>query len=289
MNTNVIFKKSTSDLLQQYIDLYKLCFPNSKRYTSLYLKWMYYQNPIGAAIGIDALYRGNVVGQVIAIPGQYLLHGDAVRALLAVNVAVRPDFQGRDLFMKLGLQLCNYAADEKYTFIIGVANAAATPGWTRKMGFQLVTPLNAWLGFGNLNLNDSELIFRTAGLRHLWTPESIEWRVRNPISFTSLEINPKNDLIRCYASTGTAGLSAYAEIPNLDIKDHLLNSKKYKVIGGHVFIGLIPGGRSLPLYFNIPNYLKPSPLNLIYKNLTNESDRLDMNDCFFNYLDFDAF
>jgi hypothetical protein len=42
-------------------------------------------------------------------------------------------------------------------------------------------------------------------------------------------------------------------------------------------------------YFKVPNFFKPSPLNLIYKPLNFSDSIIDIDDIFFNYLDFDAY
>ncbi|MCX6297320.1 MAG: hypothetical protein NTX97_14920 [Bacteroidetes bacterium] len=43
------------------------------------------------------------------------------------------------------------------------------------------------------------------------------------------------------------------------------------------------------LYFNIPDSMRPSPLNFIFKDLTKENRKLDFKNVRFNAFDFDAY
>jgi hypothetical protein len=273
--------------LPKYIEFYKSCFPSATRYSLPYLQWMYEDNPAGGATGVDAFCGGEVIGQVIAIPGEYIFRGNLVKGLLAVNVAVRPQFQGIHLFKKLGLRLCEHAAADGYGFIIGVANAAATLGWTRQMGFQLITPLDAMIGFGNLGIDGLDRVAESAELRHHWSSQTLKWRSENPVNPVS--IHHAKGAIRGTASTNILGILAYAEIQFVNIDACSFDATHEISIRPRVFLGLIPGHRFGSRYFKIPKRFKPSPLNLIYKNLLNSSDRIEKEQCFFNFIDFDAF
>ena len=74
-------------------------------------------NPSGIAIGVDAFHRDLIIGQVICVPGKYFLNGEYCNGLLAVNVAVHPKYQGRFLFKKLGIRVCELGLQEGYDFV----------------------------------------------------------------------------------------------------------------------------------------------------------------------------
>lgn len=285
----ISFYSSSLNLLPKYIEFYKKCFPSATRYNLPYLQWMYECNPAGVATGVDAFCGDELVGQVIAIPQEYIFRGNLVKGLLAVNVAVRPQFQGRHLFKKLGLRLCEHAAADGYGFIIGVANKAATLGWTRQMGFQLVTPLQAMIGFGSLGIDGLDRIVESAELRHCWTSDTLKWRSANPVNPVSLKVRPTERAIRAAAFSGIPRVSAYAEIPLVNMGAVNSDVGHGISINPNVFLGLIPEHSFGFRYLTIPKRFKPSPLNLIYKNLQDSSDCLEKKACFFNFLDFDAF
>lgn len=286
---DITLTPSSVNHLEKYIELYRNCFPDALHLGSDYLSWLYYKNPIGQAIGADAWHGDNIVGQVIAIPGKYSLHSENIQGLLAVNVVVHPEFQGRHLFKKLGLCMCEYGAQAGYKFVIGIANRAATPGWVRQMGFQLVAPLQARIGIGSLCLQETaEEIIGATKLCHTWNADTITWRLNSPLKKFFLKTNKDKNWATAYTSADKFGLYAVAEFPlNAEI-EHLQPSIASSLMP-KVFLGLIPTYKFPNSYVTIPERFKPSPLNLIYKNLTDSKDRLDPSSCFINFLDFDAF
>lgn len=285
---NIELQKSSSKYIEKYIDLYRNCFPEASHLGHQYLSWLYYDNPIGPAIGADAWYGNRIIGQVIAIPGKYFFGNENIKGLLAVNVAVHSEFQGRYLFKKLGIRMCEYGYQEGYSFVIGVANRAATPGWIRQMGFQLVSPLEARIGIGTLSLEKfSEEIISATQLRHLWTKDTIAWRLNNPLK--KMFITKNKNWITAYSPTGKFGFNAIAEFPcnpeGIDFNNQTITNS----LMPKVFLGLIPKYKFTNRYLIIPERFKPSPLNLIYKNLNDVEESIDSSTWFFNFLDFDAF
>lgn len=287
--SDILLIKSSTDLLSKYVDLYKTCFPNASHLELNYLTWLYKENPAGVFVGADAFVGNDVVGQVAAIPCEYILRGNLVRGLLAVNVVVHPMFQGRHLFKKLGLKMCELGAEEGYDFVMGVANAAATPGWKRQMGFQLVTPLDAMIGFGRLGVNDYDSILGKAEFRHSWSPSTFKWRCGNPVNKVITKAVARNNSLSAFSSSGKIGIAAYAEVTRDDLLDDVKNRGWKYSLQLRVFLGLIPGHAFGSNYIKIPSRFRASPLNLIYKNLHDSSDRLLPDSCLVNYLDFDAF
>ncbi|MEN8134059.1 MAG: GNAT family N-acetyltransferase [Thermodesulfobacteriota bacterium] len=286
----ITFKPSSVNNLEKYIALYKSCFPEASHLQFDYLSWLYYANPMGEAIGADAWCDDNIVGQVMAVPGKYFFRDEIVKGLLAVNVVVHPSCQGRHLFKKLGLRMCEYGAHAGYDFVIGVANRAATLLWVRQMGFQLVIPLEARVGVGTLSLKKraSEIINSTE-LRHLWDENSILWRLNNPSKDIFLGRDTKTGWATAYAPTGKFGITATAEFP-LDAGDiDNLQPRIFQPFLPRLFLGLVPTYSFGNCYVKIPERMKQSPLNLIFKNLIDSKDRVDPFSCFINFLDFDAF
>lgn len=284
-SSEIVFKKSQLSSLLQYIDLYQICFPKALHLNVPYLRWLYRDNPIGDFFGIDAYFDNRVIGQVAAIPGEYFLSGRVVKGLLAVNVAVHPKFQGRHLFKKLGLKMCELATEAGYSFVIGVANRVATLGWIRQMGFQLVQPLEARIGMGSLKVNFS--IEMDEQFRRIWSDESFKWRAANP----------NNPIFKryyygrweCYAAAKGIYLPVYTELAK-EIFSYAETKKRF-LSPIRLFLGLLPFERkaSLKNYYSIPNRYKPSPLNLIYKSLDQKVEKLEKEHITFSFLDFDAY
>ncbi|MDY7577611.1 GNAT family N-acetyltransferase [Herbaspirillum sp. RTI4] len=282
--------KSSISRLDDYIEFYKLCFPQASNLHHHYFMWLYLQNPEGQALGADAICEGRVVGQVIAIPGTYHLHGKLVKGLIAVNVAVHPSFQGRHLFKRLGLKMCEFAAEEGFEFVIGVANAAATPGWVRQMGFQLVGPLEARIGMGTPDLGNRDFNSHNIDMMHAWTPTSLTWRASNPLNSISFRRSDREHGAFAFASAGKRAITSVAILPESDFAREMPPYANFiQRSCPKVFLGLIPGYRFGLNFPKIPLRFKPSPLNLIYKNLRNKNQKIDVKNSFINFLDFDAF
>lgn len=283
------FKPSSLVKLSEYEKLYKLCFPNAHHLKQPYLTWLYKDNPVGEAIGFDAIFENRVVGHVISIPTKFFLHGKEEVGVLSLNTAVHPDFQGRKLFAKLGVALWEHVRSLGYTFVMGVANASSTHGFIKHMGFQNVCPLLVKIGYGKIN---ADLVLDKYDFIHAWNEKSLLWRINNPINQVHLGINTKSSILSAAASTNKAGIFVAGEIIVQSSMEELLKTSSFKMpktIMPNLFIGLIPNYKFKLGYFNIPEFIKPSPLNFIYKNLVDEKDKLDPQKCFINFLDFDAF
>jgi len=56
----------------------------------------------------------------------------------------------------------------------------------------------------------------------------------------------------------------------------------------NLFVGLLPN-QVETIHFKIPEILKPSPLNFLYKNISEKNLDINKKKCYFSYLDFDAY
>ena len=174
-----------------------------------------------------------------------------------------------------------YAAEKGYEFVFGVANANSTPGFLNKLGFQHVAPLQAKVGIGKIKFNPAT---KEYCFERLWPKELLEWRLKNPLHHYELSGN------NIYAATGKYGIKA---IMGDFEKDLLSNFKSYSIFSLNplkLWIGIDPGiVWKGSLYFEIPQRMRPSPLNLIFKDITGNNRTLDANALKFRAIDFDAY
>jgi hypothetical protein len=57
-----------------------------------------------------------------------------------------------------------------------------------------------------------------------------------------------------------------------------------------LFLGRVPKSvQRQSLYLDVPEKLKPSPLNLIYRSLSGRVEEIDQDAVFMTFLDFDAY
>jgi GNAT superfamily N-acetyltransferase len=271
--------------LTEYSALFAECFPGgSARFTREYLEWLYVANPDGRAVGFDAREGDVLAAHYVCVPARARIDGEIVPVLLSLNTATRPQFQGKGLFTKLAAMTYEAGAAGGYDGVYGVANANSTPGFIRKLGFQLVRPLEAMVGVGGLgtmqHTRDQSLSFE-----RIWQADSLRWRCANPNAPVRCRINgnfaqfyaPALPLVPAYAELtlvpGAGSPGAAAPLSPL-----------------RLYLGLVPDAqRGLKSYAAIPARLRPSPLNLIYRSFTPRVTQLDPSAVNFTFLDFDAY
>lgn len=265
-----------------YSALLSNIFSNPKLFTTDYLKWQYADNPDGAIVGFNAWADNSLVAHYVTQPLQANINGQLKKGLLSLNTATHPIHQGKGLFIKLAHATYNYAAQNGYDFVIGVANQNSVHGFTKKLGFQLAGQLHALLGVGKLPYSADLSKFSYS---RYWTQEAFNWRLKNPVN--NYKITTAGNII---VSSATA-------YPGIKATLGVFKGAEYKVLPQkslfsmlNLWIGVNRDVTSQTnLYFNIPNRLRPAPLYLIFKSLNNNISSLNFNDVYFQALDFDAY
>lgn len=274
-----------SDTLSAYVALMNECFPRVAKFNLAYLHWLYAANPDGPVFGFDAIDGDQIAAHYACIPAVAEIDGSPVRVLLSLNTATRPQHQGKGLFTKLASMTFASAQDAGFGAVYGVANASSTPGFVRKLDFQLVAPLDARLGFGKL-LTHGITPDVQPSFRMVHTSDSLVWRCNNPSN--RVFIKKSNRQVQCYASAVRGLISAYHEFSPQEIPT--IPSATPQIAPLRLFIGKVPAGCTMSRwYFPIPNRLRPSPLNLIYRSLSGNTASLDPDRLSFSFIDFDAF
>jgi GNAT superfamily N-acetyltransferase len=264
---------STAGSLATYAALLGDVFAKPKHFTVEYLHWLYKANPLGHFVGFDAFTPdGQLAAHYATIPVCYQRNGLAVKGLLSLNTATAAGHQGKGLFTQLAAKTYEAAAAAGYQFVIGVANGQSTPGFTRKLGFTLITPLEAWILTGKVVYPQEPF-----ALSSLYTPEQLAWRFSHP-SKPYFQHN-KN----VYAPTGVLGLSA---LLNAQPLENLFLPTRSP--GLRLWLGHAPGRKLTGLAWQIPARLRPSPLHLIYLDLVGNSVP-QASDLCMAAMDFDAY
>jgi GNAT superfamily N-acetyltransferase len=273
--------------LQQYHRLLTEVFPAaSAQFTLDYLTWQYLKNPAGQAVGFNAFAGETLAAHYVTLPIKARLDGRECKGLLSLNTATHPQHQGKGLFTKLAEATYQYAASQGYALVVGVANANSTPGFTRKLGFQLVAPLEARLGLGPVP--DTSPRF-TPDFEVLWDREQLAWRLANPSR--SYRLRRSGGSVRVEAPTGKYGIQAIlGDFPEALCPRALERTAPPSLNPVRLWLGIDPSRRfQRSLYPPLPDRLRPSPLNLIYRDLTGQRPSLDVSRLRFRSLDFDAY
>lgn len=244
-----------------------------------FLRWQYVDNPDGKAVGFNARTpEGSLAAHYATIPIHARVNGTEERGLLSLNTATHPHHGGKGLFTRLAKATYGKAADQGYGFVVGVANAASTHGFVTKLGFQSVGPLRAMVGFGDPRRGQE----KESQFERLWSPSSLRWRISNPERKYGLHRSSNGVLIT--SATDVPLITAV-------LGDMIgLQPEQGSLFRPQLRLGLDPAidwRRSF--YVDVPMRFRPSPLNLIFLDLTGQSRKLDPQTVLFRGIDFDAY
>jgi len=267
----------------EYARLFADCFPGVDKFSRDYLEWLYRRNPDGEVVGFDARDGDRLPAHYACIPTFVRLGGQDVRMLLSLNTATHPDYQGQGLFTRLADLTYAAGVDQGFDGIYGVANANSTPGFMRKLKFQLVSPLRACAGIGPLGIDFSGTA--EVQFRRIWSAQALAWRCACPVNPVIARVRGDRTTFLAPALRGGAVMAA-AEIDTTAPS----GQSKGSTSPLHIFIGLVPPAwQRSALYVDIPGRLRPSPLNLIYRSLSGRVESLRPDAVFLSFLDFDAY
>lgn len=277
--------------MERYTALFARCFPGAEHLNLEYLRWLYVDNPEGRAFGFDAWSGGELAAHYACIPATARLFGQRTPVMLSLNTATDPKFQGQGLFTKLASATYADAADKGVVAVYGVANANSTHGFLRKLGFSLISPLDAKLGFGRVSpLQEATDSVDACTFRREWPSTTLAWRISSPANpFRLVRLDSRN--LGVEAPTGRPGVMAWDELTaSTGAGATVIGSLPQPRRALHLHLGLRPQseGKKI-LWLNIPNKLRPSPLNLIFRPLKTNLSNPPVGTVRLGQLDFDAF
>lgn len=271
---------TTSENIKKYASLLANVFPNSPRFTPEFLTWQYDENPNGKVVGYDAFYENELAAHYVTIPVVYCINDKKRKGLLSLNTATHSNHRGKRLFTQLADLTYEEGKKQGYDFVIGVANQNSSHGFLKYLGFDLIATLEVKTGIGNIKpaIDDSTSLYP------IWNEESLSWRLKNPAatyykSKNRIVIPVFNGIMNAQLYSGTK--EEISEIDGLAEKKSL----------GFMWIGLANSKKKKGLFINLPQKLKPSPLNLILKDLTENKSlpKITPQNAFFQLIDFDAY
>lgn len=294
MTDTIIYKELslTDDELQDTVNLLKVCFPTSDKFSFEYLDWLYVKNPAGKAVGFNAYCNDKLVGHYSCTPLFANVHGTLQKGLLSLNTATEPAFQGKGLFRKLANETYKVATDLGYEFVCGVANSRSTTLFVKLLKFKLISPLEVKVGYGNYFKHLSkDVIESNCEFYPVWNKKTINWRASNPhnkcYSLSNCGVTNRFSAPTQYVFIKNEGFCYYEDPINYTIeREGLLNKLKPKIV-----LSLVPKveKNKCNLYFSIPEKYKPSPLNFIFKSLSDNKVELNSTNVLFSFIDFDAY
>lgn len=268
--------------IENIFELLSAVFPDSSHISQAVIDWEYNLNPEGNAVGFNAWVDDFLAGHYATIPLRAVVNGREEKGLLSLNTATHGGHRGKGLFTQLANKTYEYAASNGFRFVIGVANANSTHGFTKKLGFQMVGPLKAMIGIGRLPFSKGSDEIHYG---RIWDQDSLNWRLSHPVYRYEIARGAFDTI---YSSRGKFGaryvVGTFPTVMELTSEMNTAPSLPMKL-----WIGLDERfdwtGRS---FKNIPLRFRPSPLNLIFKDLTGNGRTLDASKVRFQAIDFDT-
>lgn len=284
-------------------------FPGAPTATAGYLKWLYEENPAGGVIEANVDDDLGRAAHYAVVPTRLSVDGTTLPAVLSLNTAVDDRMRGQGLFVNLAGEVIERSAAAGARVIVGVANANSTHGFVQRLGFDLVGPLPVTVLLPGLRRTArapvvsaelppgpriDELLEASAGrgLAGRWDRELLTWRLARPGArylvhdggdwlavTTAAKVGPLNAamLLAVFAATPLDAAGERAVVRSA-CRSHRA------AVAIHAGYNQNLRRKGVPL----PDRLKPSPLNLIVRQLDDDLGGLAPVSRF-EFLDFDAY
>jgi GNAT superfamily N-acetyltransferase len=295
--------------------LLRSTFPDASRISAPeYLRWLYEDSPFGSVIEANLDDAQGRAGHYAVVPVDLVSDGIECAGALSLNTAVDERARGGGVFVRLATEAIERAQRQGVAMIVGVANANSTPGFLRRLSFELVGQLpatvlvpapwrrrrvrSAWAtdeafaAAGGVAADLGPLLAPPPrGLARVWTPEALRWRLAAPGSRYALH---RSEHALAVSTADRSKAVPVAMLLKVFASEPLGGAERAALVGAacrlhraplalHVGINEMAGFRGPAL----PGRLRSSPLNLIVRRLEGAPPRTDI--ARFEFLDFDAY
>jgi len=290
MEKQIIYHSITGkkEELLKTIGLVSKIWPWAKYFNEAYLNWEYNDNPLGRVIGYNAYCNEEIIGHYAAQPVEALINGNKEIGLLSLNTAVHSEFRGKGIFQKLAKETFNAAITNGYRFVYGVSNKNSTLPFVHSLGFNLICPLDVKIGIGIVESWVDDHKDASPSFRRVWDNKTLSWRFNRPGNIYCRKSHGSGSIL--FAPTSKYGI--YTQICALRDNETLKGIKKlWRINPISLWIGVDDTvSRAKKMFFyNLPDWFRPSPLNLIFKDLLGRDCALKKENIKISLLDFDAY
>lgn len=241
--------------------------------TKVFEQW-YLNNPVGKVLSFNAFDGDVMAAHYACIPTLMKIGNREVRGIKSMATVTHPDYRGRGLFKTLANMTYEAAKIEGYEFVIGVANANSFPGFMKYFPFTFVSQLDVKVGYGSgVTINKGMLY------SGVMTSEILQWRINCGKGYSK----KGQTVIGKYGKFARTlmGIASKNACENVALPNASISLKPCLYVG----LGAKPNG----LFFKVPKFVKHSPFNLIFMDLTDgKLPEINKNNVFFQLLDFDV-
>ncbi len=270
-----LFFEDGDIMLQKVVDLQNIVYEGSHTFSVKGFRQWYVNNPMGKVISFNAFYGEELVAHYACIPYKMEIEGRIVSGLFDMATVTHPDHRGKGLFKKLATTTYEFAKDHGFEFVLGVANANSFPGYMKYFPFTFVGQLEVKMGLGIKIESDCDKIYKV-----YWDKDSFNWRLKTCRANYSRK---KNALLGRYNSFVQTYMGSYDK----DFLDGTEAQDKHWGFKPKLYVGL--GAKFDSMFFTVPKFIKRSPFNLIFLDLTDgKLPQITKDNIFFQLFDFDV-
>lgn len=235
----------------------------------------YVENPLGPAVSFNAFDGDKMIAHYACVPTEMLIEDRVAKGLLSMATVTHPDYRGQGLFKSLAARTFECAKEEGYEFVVGVANANSFPGFMKHFPFTFIKRLDVKFGLGT-----KIYPFDSPSFVPYWTKERVIWRSKRHKEDYSIGnsciIGRYRGIVNTFMGHFDSMLLSTCDLPKTSFS-FLPN----------LYVGT--GMKINGLYFNVPKFIKHSPFNLIFMDLTDGRLPVPDKDNFcFQLFDFDV-
>lgn len=296
-----------SGAAEQTRALLEAVFPGAPGTSPEYLRWLYEQAPQGRVIEANRDDDQGRVGHYAIVPVSLVRDGESEAAALSLNTAVHERARGQGLFTELALSAYERAAAAGIRSVVGVANQNSTHGFIERLGFSLLGPLpvrvmvpcpgrSVQIADGLSTAGETDALLAHAqshvGACFAWTDADLRWRLARP--GTDYLVHRGQEWIAVSTRSKVRGVPV-AVLLGVFAARSLSRSEMAALVRRacrlHAAPLLVHAGVNVNLPvagLPVPVRMRPSPLNLIYRELS-PSDRPVPAFSRFEFIDFDAY
>lgn len=261
--------------LQKVVNLQNLVYAGSHTFSINGFKQWYLNNPMGKVISFNAFYGEELVAHYACIPYKMEIEDRVVSGLFDMATVTHPEHRGKGLFKKLAQTTYDYARANGFEFVLGVANANSFPGYIKYFPFTFIGQLEVKMGLGTKIESDGDKTYKV-----FWEKNSFNWRLKCNTANYSAEghslLGKYNSMVQTYMGTYSESLLASSDAHD-----------KHWGFRPKLYVGM--GARFKSLYLTVPRFIKRSPFNLIFLDLTDgKLPPITKDNIFFQLYDFDV-
>ena len=269
---------------EKIVQLQRIVYPaRSQDFSINGFRLWYCKNPMGPVISFNAFYKDEMVAHYACVPIKMMMKGRIVDGLLDMSTVTHPAHRGRGLFRTLAQTTYSYAFKQGYEFVIGVANANSFPGYMKYFDFTFVSKLDVKFGYGAKIFDCA----REKPFYVYWDKVALSWRasikaysIHNDFLAGHLEFMRISNFLGIKLIMGYYDKTLLEAIKVKGCRDILRPLNLYIGIGADLSKGH---------YFNVPWFIKHSPFNLIFLDLTGgKLPTISRDNVFFQLMDFDV-